>query len=389
MKKFTKLALCLLTVLAMSVSFAACDDGEPDPSGGEGTDPTPHSVTVEAPDGVDARASATTATAGVNVTVTVDAPAWLDIASVEYNDKACTANTDGTYSFAMPDEDVTVEITVEDSGVSVDEDDGMTWISAPAQIAPYEYGSQTYEIHFGNDRINASIDSDGNLEYAEVYSTNEAVIPADAISGVRSTSGLNNGQYTSAAFTVDLSKVSAGSATLVFNDTDNDRTIAKYVTVTEYGTIVPGTLDTAQFSFDLRFDLDDLIRGNYLPDDVDLSTVYINFNVTDRDYIYGSAPEFGFATESYRLDLNADQTDFENEIITIDYVIGHRYTMTAAVWYQQNGNNRNVQLYFGEYVGPTASGNAVYTERNGALANLTINDGDTLFNGVIVSHREQ
>ena len=72
----------------MSVSFAACDDGEPDPSGGEGTDPTPHSVTVEAPDGVDARASATTATAGVNVTVTVDAPAWLDIASVEYNDKA-------------------------------------------------------------------------------------------------------------------------------------------------------------------------------------------------------------------------------------------------------------------------------------------------------------
>ena len=96
MKKFTKLALCLLTVLAMSVSFAACDDGEPDPSGGEGTDPTPHSVTVEAPDGVDARASATTATAGVNVTVTVDAPAWLDIASVEYNDKACTANTDGS-----------------------------------------------------------------------------------------------------------------------------------------------------------------------------------------------------------------------------------------------------------------------------------------------------
>lgn len=37
MKKFTKLALCLLTVLAMSVSFAACDDGAPDPSGGEGT----------------------------------------------------------------------------------------------------------------------------------------------------------------------------------------------------------------------------------------------------------------------------------------------------------------------------------------------------------------
>ena len=111
--------------------------------------------------------------------------------------------------------------------------------------------------------------------------------------------------------------------------------------------------------------------------------------MTDRDYIYGSAPEFGFATESYRLDLNADQTDFENEIITIDYVIGHRYTMTAAVWYQQNGNNHNVQLYFGEYVGPTASGNAVYTERNGALANLTINDGDTLFDGVSVSHRER
>ena len=266
-KKLITALVAVAAVLALSFCLAACGDDGTQPGGGEGGEGSSiaHKITIVAPDDVEASTSASQATVGTKVTVTVVTPAWKIVTFVTaadvniVKDEVASADSTSVYTFTMPDRDVEVTVETTDSGVSVDEDDGMTWVAAPEQIAPGEYSFQkaTYEVDFGGSVI-ATTDVDGNLSGVKISSTDQDVIPDEAIDGARK---IGDGAYTDGAtFTVDLTKVSLGATTLVFEDS-RGRTIAKYVQVVEYGKVDPGYIFNTSMFVAFAFDEDDLALG--------------------------------------------------------------------------------------------------------------------------------
>lgn len=372
-----KILVFLSVALLSCTAFAACAQREPNPGGEGGGGTAPHSVTVEEPFGVELSASVSSASAGVSVVVTAEPAAWRTVESVSCNGTPCTKNADGTYSFTMPDENVTVTAEVKDSGEDVDEDDGMTWVFAPSEIAPYEYGDQTFEVDFGSSPVNISANEDDGMLYAKVTSTNPDAIPAEAISKVEDTIGdfeSTSGFTQGATFSVDLSKVSLGSTTLVFEDTDHDRTIAKYVTVTEYGTIVPGNVQTAELEIEYDFNVSRPgFSGN-----VDLDKVVIIVNVSDQDYIYGTDPDSGCVRyQEGRFLLSNDG----EKSMTVNLIEGHRYMITAAAWQFTNTMDDEAQggltqiangsFVIGDYTGPGFANSIEKDEDGRAWLNVT------------------
>ena len=238
-KKLITALVAVAAVLALSFCLAACGDDGTQPGGGEGGEggSIAHKITIVAPDDVEASTSASQATVGTKVTVTVVTPAWKIVTFVTaadvniVKDEAASAGDTAVFTFTMPDRDVELNVETMDSGASVDEDDGLKWVAAPKQIAPGEYSFQkaTYEVDFGGSVI-ATTDVDGNLSGVKISSTDQDVIPDEAIAGAHKIgdSAVTGG----ATFTVDLTKVSLGATTLVFEDS-RGRTIAKYVQVVE------------------------------------------------------------------------------------------------------------------------------------------------------------
>ncbi len=364
MKKFAKIFVCVLVVAAFAVMAFACNGD----SGNENNDKKPvaepHEITVSAPDGVDVTTSASSATEGVVVTVTVDAPAWYEVTGVTAGDATCTSGADG-YTFTMPDEDVEVVVTVADSGVDVNEADGMTWVTAPSQIAPNSYNSQYFEVSFGNTAVTNTITQEG-MSNVRVVSTNQAVIPEDAISGVDST---NDGASAfGAVFGIDLSQVAIGSTTLIFTDTQHDRTIAKYVTVCEAGTIQPERACVAELTIQFNDIVQDADLGDFTADNV-----VVLISVNDQDYIYGTDPEYGKQYAQQRFVLSSEGSHLMNVSILKD----HSYTVNASLWGFEEGEDPETaqlqQLYTGQslkiynnvnsaYSLTTATGNSVSME---------------------------
>ena len=233
-KKLITALVAVAAVLALSFCLAACGDDGTQPGGGDGGDgAVAHTISVDAPDDVEVTTSVSQATVGTKVTVTVVTPAWKIVTFVTaadvniVKDEAASAGDTAVFTFTMPDRDVELNVETMDSGASVDEDDGLKWVAAPKQIAPGEYSFQkaTYEVDFG-EAILASMDGDGFLIDINITSTNQDVIPDEAIAGAYriGDSAVTGG----AKFTVDLTKVSLGATTLVFEDS-RGRTIAKYV----------------------------------------------------------------------------------------------------------------------------------------------------------------
>ena len=235
-KKLITALVAVVAVLALSFCLAACGDDGTQPGGGEGGN-TAHKISIAAPDDVEVTTSAASASAGTKVTVTVVTPAWKIVTFVTaadvniVKDEAASAGSTSVYTFTMPDRDVELNVETMDSGASVDEDDGLKWVAAPEQIAPGEYSFQkaTYEVDFG-EAIIATTDG-GVLSDINVTSTNQDVIPDEAIAGAYRIG--DSASTDGATFTVDLTKVSLGATTLVFEDS-RGRTIAKYVQVVEY-----------------------------------------------------------------------------------------------------------------------------------------------------------
>lgn len=245
-KKLITALVAVAAVLALSFCLAACGDDGTQPGGGEGGN-TAHKISITAPDDVEASTSASQATVGTKVTVTVVTPAWKIVTFVTaadvniVKDEAASAGSTSVYTFTMPDRDVEVTVETTDSGASVDEDDGLKWVAAPEQIAPGEYSFQkaTYEVDFGESII-ATTDG-GFLSDINVTSTNQDVIPDEAIAGAYR---IGDSAYTrGATFTVDLTKVSLGATTLVFEDS-RGRTIAKYVQVSSTEKSIPAIFST-------------------------------------------------------------------------------------------------------------------------------------------------
>lgn len=349
-KKLITALVAVAAVLALSFCLAACGDNGTQPGGGEGGEGgnIAHKITIAAPDDVEVTTSATSASAGITVRVTVVVPSWkivtfVTAAGVDIDkDEAASAGSTSVYTFTMPDKDVEVTVETTDSGASVDEDDGMTWVAAPAQIAPGEYSFQkaTYEVDFG-EAILASMDGDGFLIDINVTSTNQDVIPDEAIAGAYR---IGDGVYTDGAtFTVDLTKVSLGATTLVFEDS-RGRTIAKYVQVVEHGKVDPGYIFNTSMFVNFVFDEGDLTLGA----DVDPDKLLVLVSIYDVDWVDGTDPALGAQEYTQSRFLLSDSG---TKSMGLSYIQGHRYRVTASLWTYTNDYETDMHPDLSEVTG--------------------------------------
>lgn len=371
-KKLITALVAVAAVLALSFCLAACGDNGTQPGGGEGGEggSIAHKISITAPDDVEVTTSATSASAGITITVTVVTPAWKIVTFVTaadvniVKDEAASAGSTSVYTFTMPDRDVEVTVETTDSGVSVDEDDGMTWVAAPEQIAPSKSSSRkaTYEVDFG-EAIIASTDG-GFLSDINVSSTNQDVIPDEAIAGAYR---IGDSAYTGGAtFTVDLTKVSIGSTTLIFEDARSDRTIAKFVQVVEYGTVVPGEVVNTTLAVEYEFDEGDLD----LDDGIDPQKLVVVVSVNDVDWVDGTDPDTGaeeYAQQRFLLSNKGSKT------FAIGYIKGHRYRVSVTLYsytndYETDGYPEFSQVYGNElmlYDYMAGAGNSVIKDEDG------------------------
>lgn len=273
--------------------------------------------------------------------MTVVTPAWKIVTFVTaadvniVKDEAASTGSTSVYTFTMPDRDVEVTVETTDSGVSVDVDDGMTWVAAPEQIAPGEYSFQkaTYEVDFG-EAILASMDGDGFLSGINVTSTNQDVIPDEAIAGANR---IGDSAYTDGAkFTVDLTKVSLGATTLVFEDS-RGRTIAKYVQVVEYGKVDPGYIFNTSMFVEFAFKEGDLTLGA----DVDPDKLLVLVSIYDVDWVDGTDPALGAQEYTQSRFLLSDSG---TKSMGLSYIQGHRYRVTVSLWTYTNDYETDMDL---------------------------------------------
>ena len=368
-KIITALIMAAIILSAFVFCLAACKDTE------ETGDPVPHSVSITAADDVVAFASVTSATAGTKVTVTVRPPTWKTVTFVTGSgvtcekDEAASTSTDVVFTFTMPDKDVELTVETIDSGVSVDEDNRMTWVFAPPQIAPSEssYARVTFEVDFGGNFL-ANNDGDGNLLNVKISSTNQSVIPDGAIDGAKR---IGDSAYTQGAtFTIDLSKISTGATTLIFEDTYNNRTITKYLQVVETGTVNPGNI--IRPSIKVKFDFNE--RHLSLPENTDPDKLVVLVSVYDHDWIDGTDPDCGASEYTQARFLLSNTGTF-----AMPYIEGHRYSVSVSLYTYTNDYETDMHPEFSQVNGNTlyvydnlaGVGNSVQKDDNGT-AWLTI-----------------
>ena len=349
-RKLITALVAVAAVLALSFCLAACGDDGTQPGGGDGGEggSIAHKISVDAPDDVEVATSAASASAGTTITVRVVVPSWKIVTFVTaadaniVKDEAASAGNTSVYTFTMPDRDVELNVETMDSGASVDEDDGLKWVAAPEQIAPGEYSFQkaTYEVDFG-EAILASMDGDGFLIDINVTSTNQDVIPDEAIAGAYR---IGDDVYTDGAtFTVDLTKVSLGATTLVFEDS-RGRTIAKYVQVVEHGKVDPGYIFNTSMYVEFAFDEGDLTLGA----DVDRDKLLVLVSINDVDWVDGTDPALGAQEYTQSRFLLSDSG---TKSMGLSYIQGHRYRVTASLWTYTNDYETDMHPDLSEVTG--------------------------------------
>ncbi len=299
-----KKLLIALIALCMALPLAACGNETPPPAETE--------YTITAADGADYSVDApATAEEGATVTVTVTGKTVLKtVAEVRANDTACTAGGNGTYTFTMPAENVTITVTMQSVQTEIPSDDVLSWrANAPDQIAKAQEGDTWAEQYFYFDFSRQT-----RVDDLTVTSLNEDVIPADAIENACTRGDGSWADY--GYFVVDLSKVSLGTAYIAVQA--DDMTIIKRVDVVEYGTIEYETWNVS-----VTFDLSEVFGEGY-------TDMYIR--ISDADAQYG-------VKESFYVKRDIDEsTDEETITIPVEYVPGHNYSVAVFYYDEQISN---------------------------------------------------
>ena len=227
------LAACMCVCLCFGI-FAACDDRS-----GNGEQPAEYTITANNGTGytVDAPASAKE---GDTVTVTVSVSDELrTVQSVTANGTACTAGTDGSYTFTMPAENVTVAVSLGYIQTEILKGELISWRSdTPAQIAKAreeDASWASYRIYF--DFAQTTLLSGNNG--ATVTTLNPDIIPQDALDDITWT---GDGSFKdSGSILIDVSKINLGTAYIAVNIKSSspraDETIIKKLEVVEYGKV--------------------------------------------------------------------------------------------------------------------------------------------------------
>ncbi len=328
--------ITILIIMLAGILMFACGDGD------KGDDDTETSYTITCNSGqwYDINTSYKIASAGTTITVEVECEVFVQVANVYANEVPCTPTEQaGFFTFTMPAEDVTITAQITDADEILSSDYGMSWTFAPSQISMAKEGdssfiaNQRFELSFGSQQgfINASTGQNGLL-YVDVFSTNQDVIPDDAISAVSPTQlDFGNSRVVSAKFTIDLTKVNLGTTTLVFKDIEKDRIITKTITVKEYGQVENFDLWTVYVTVDLS------TLTAY--QDRNFRIWFSDYENLGQDYIYGSNYSESQWQDFIWSDLNRGEKTFTflyNPEHTFRVQVGYEYFATSLDDYRYN-----------------------------------------------------
>lgn len=329
MKKFS-LILAGALALAVTAGLSAC-------GGRSSGDPAIHSITCAENENYRVIDLAEQGQTGSDILFDVESESvFYEIGEVSFNGTPITKGSLG-YKFTMPDADVTIEIDLTPVTEYDDPDDYLSWGSgvidqisvASEEDKGYEYLECTQEIPLSFD-MNKFGWNNGTLDREEILSSNQEVIPDEALSfdpildsEINGSSGSN--MVRGGSLVVDLKQINPGTATIyLYLDYNNSSsaTLMRTFTVTEYGSIEVDTWDVS-FAVENNTGFDDL------------ANVQISF--TDSNYIYGgTAPQ----SQTFTLD------ELANGKGTFKYAEGHSYTISAshATYNEETGHYENVTV---------------------------------------------
>lgn len=351
---FKTIAACLCACLAAGM-LAACTQGE---DGGE-TQPAEYTITAQS--GTDYTVSAPDkAKEGDTVTVTVTATGDTYITGVTYNGSAC-AEEDGTYTFTMPAEDVT--IAVQTGTYTAVEKDGWAELGDFNILTVAENGAYAPRVNTEAEHVwKILIDLTGSSstalrnEETAVTSSNQSVIPDEAITlnalaenDVVSGSQASN-LLVAAEVHIDTTRIAEGKTWLTVRldsvNTSADGTLVLAVNVVKSGE-VPVVTEEKTVVIDMGA-ISDADEGDYF-----------TMRFSDNNYVTG-----GSVTARY-FDVTAQVTDGKLTF-SFDYALNHRYHLTLTYgetydWERPVGLTQTVTSAFNErYDGYTSTGLMFY-----------------------------
>ena len=328
-KKFKSilfLSLTIVLILSAVTILSACNSD-------------PLQITFAPGDHYTFNSTVTEAVPGDVVTFNVTASAGYKIDKVFANSVECTLNADGSYSFTMPEEPVTVTATA--SAISVvpgpdDDNDDVTTDPAPTtekltddfmsftgfcpdKISAFanNYNAKvTYTVSFSRTiNINSAEDS------TKLRSSDQNVIPDSAL-----TVWLDkDGTVTSGAtISIDLNAIRPGTAYVSFY-AENDISTSQNAEVTKKIEVVAeNTLEIPRQTVTFTVTISDA-KINELKE---VAPNGLILSVNDRNNLYSYA-EGKASSKEFTLDLNA----IENDILTItfeDFAVGHNYSVSIS-----------------------------------------------------------
>lgn len=328
-KKFKSilfLSLTIVLILSAVTILSACNSD-------------PLQITFAQGDHYTFNSTVTEAVPGDEITFLVNPAAGYKIDAVYANGNPCQLKADGSYSFTMPNEAVTVTATASEISVVPgpdDDNDDVTTDPAPTtekltddfmsftgfcpdKISAFanNYNAKvTYIVSFSRTiNINSAEDS------TKLRSSDQNVIPDSAL-----TVWLDkDGTVTSGAtISIDLNAIRPGTAYVSFyaeNDisTSQNAEVTKKIEVVAENTLeIPRQTVTFEIDFS-KADINEL---------KEVAQNGLILSVNDRNNLYSYA-EGKASSKEFTFDLNA----IENDILTItfeDFAVGHNYSVSIS-----------------------------------------------------------
>ena len=327
--------------LAMaSLGIVACGgDTNDDTQGGTSS----YSITCEDGSNYSVTNLENEAAAGDSVSFDVESTSvFYTVGKVTMNGEELTGDMFG-YSFTMPASNVVIDVTMTFVGEYDDPDDKLAWGDGVTGTIPAEGTEFNIPLSFVGISSSNWITSIKDV----IYSSDESVIPSDAITFEKITASSSNA-IIGGQLVVDLTKVSEGE-TYIYVDLDPNNS--------SLGTLIK--------------------KFTVLPEeDIQTMNVIFNFeNTTD------------YATQNIFLNITDTQTeerqtlnlkDFADGSTTFEYVVGHTYTVACgyAVYNEEEGRYEDMtNLHLNEWVGTNVGGAVNELDRdsqNGYIYHLTL-----------------
>lgn len=295
----------------------------------------------------------------VTVTARIDIPLHY-VASVTYNGIEATKGDGDTWTFYMPNEDVTVtmvdgeyETVMSDGGISLSEDNPTTIAVADPEDGFTEwedYADSIYEFSFGLSLWQMHMVSE---ERTYVISTEQDVIPNDALR-IEYRNRNNSSEIVGGTIQIDSTQISVGTTYIEMhlvsgNNISRNGTVGFILNVVGPKQIPIETMDVA---------LDVSIAST--PNDIDEARG-IWLSIFDYDYLYGEPDIEGWTGPSY---IRYENVQEGRKTLTLKK--NHGYSVQA--WYYNTDSTYPLALVIED------SGDSAYTLEDG---NLTFVDVPT------------